>query len=301
MFVCSLVRRAVLRLLLRAVLSWLTLALLWVALPFPSREHGHSDKCNYVAHTLRSGNELTRVYRFESFGLAEDYDGFALDYQLNLEDSTLSISGAEPLPVRQPFAGVHGNEEKTQIVNVTARRGFADGANLPWFPFADAILLSSIIERNPIELPVKIQWTATESEQTMEVQTLRSSSLLQIQTSSDDLSTLAAPVPESSESMSPSYTYPIRVAIISVLAPTSIFLNDLFGDKLVDIVMGLMPVFFVGSIVLLVFMLGVSRRRTRTLPSRDSSDAFQGSVAVGQQESSYLSMTKETEFDIEKN
>lgn len=237
--------------------------------------------------------------RFESFGLAEDYDGFALDYQLNLEDSRLSISGAEPLPVRQPFADVHGNEDKTQIVNVTARRGFADGANLPWFPFADAILLSSIIERNPIELPVKIQWTATESEQTMEVRTLRSSSLLQIQTSSDDLSTLAATVPESSESMSPSYTYPIRVAIISVLAPTSIFLNDLFGDKLVDIVMGLMPVLFIGSIVLLVFMLGASKRRT--LPSSDSSDAFQGSVAVGQQESSDLSMTKETEFDIEKN
>ena len=160
----------------------------------------------------------------------------------------LSVSGLEePVPIRQPSSiGVDG---ETLLLNVTARAGNSDGANLPWFQYADAILLTWTIERHSIEFPVKVRWTATENEQTMELQTMNSKSLLAIQTDGDRAATLAAVIPPPPHSVSPSVTYPIRAEIIKVLAPSIIFINDMFGDRLLALLQSIVPISIIGFIV----------------------------------------------------
>jgi hypothetical protein len=130
----------------------------------------------------------------------------------------------------------------TQNINVTARVGDADGANLPWFPFADSILLFWWIHQENAIVPVRVIWVAFPEEdrpQRVELwSTVRGGRfqqpLLTIDKESDSASSITAmaPTPRSS---SPSLTYPLRVAIIYVLAPTAVFINDLFGDRLASI------------------------------------------------------------------
>lgn len=127
---------------------------------------------------------------------------------------------------------------------MTARVGDTDGANLPWFPQADALLLFWQIHREYARVPLTIQWSAQEAGA---VQKLDISfkerrhgddALLSLKMWKNDTSSIRASVPLQPHSSSPSYTYPIRVAIIQALAPFSLLIVGVF-DSLGEIFSGL--------------------------------------------------------------
>ena len=78
-----------------------------------------------------------------------------------MDNLTLTISGAErQLPIFLPVFN-HDQMAKsvTEQVNATARIGDEDGANLPWFEFADAVLLNWWIEKDILSFVVDVTWT----------------------------------------------------------------------------------------------------------------------------------------------
>lgn len=135
-----------------------------------------------------------------------------------------------------------GSVDVTQNINVTARVGDADGANLPWFPIADSILLFWWIHKENATIPLRVQWVVQEDGglQRLELwsavrRVLYGEPLLVIEKEPNSTSNITALAPARPHSSSPSLTYPLRIAIIYVLAPTAIFINDLFGDGLASI------------------------------------------------------------------
>jgi hypothetical protein len=144
--------------------------------------------------------------------------------------------------------------DATQIINVTARVGDADGANLPWFPIADSILLFWWIHRENATIPLKLKWV-TQEESGLQRLELWSAvrrvqfgePLLAIEKEPNNTSNITALAPAKPRSSSPSLTYPLRIAIIYVLAPTAIFINNLFGDGLASV--------FKTTLVLLFYLL----------------------------------------------
>jgi hypothetical protein len=135
-----------------------------------------------------------------------------------------------------------GSVDVTQNINVTARVGDADGANLPWFPVADSILLFWWIHQENAAIPLRVQWIAQEDGglQRLELwSAVRRAQfgqpLLVIEKEPNNASNITAIAPARPHSSSPSLTYPLRIAIIFVLAPTAIFINNLFRDSLASI------------------------------------------------------------------
>jgi hypothetical protein len=111
---------------------------------------------------------------------------------------------------------------------VCARTGDTDGANLPWFEFADAILLFWWIHKDAVSLPITAIWSSSEAEgvHKLNLQFGDWESILAIEVNGNGTS-ITASVPQSPLSASPSWTYPLRVGIIHVVAPTTILLIGL--------------------------------------------------------------------------
>jgi hypothetical protein len=146
---------------------------------------------------------------------------FALDYTFDLDTQTLSISG-----IKKPVPIITLDLNATEEVTASARIGDSDGANLPWFEHADAVLLYWWIDKTTISVPLTII-RSTDVEHgisTLDVQiTDRTGDpLLSIQIPSNHTSSITASVPETPHSTSPSATYPLRVVIIHILAPTTL-------------------------------------------------------------------------------
>ncbi|PMD15072.1 hypothetical protein NA56DRAFT_650465 [Hyaloscypha hepaticicola] len=229
--------RFILRVTFFGVLAWFILALLWAFLPSPPSDHNPDNGSLYPTSQLRAGKALTRVYASNHFRIEDNYrSGFAIDYRLDMDTLMLTISGAErQLPIFLPaFNDDQTTNSVTEQVNVTARIGDRDGANLPWFEFADAVLLYWWIEKDILPFTVDVTWTmgGTDSCRRMVVQVAgypHRRPLLALEMQGSDVSSLVIETPERPESFSPSKTYPVRVALILVIAPTAVFVNDLLG------------------------------------------------------------------------
>ncbi|KAE9372817.1 hypothetical protein N431DRAFT_505124 [Stipitochalara longipes BDJ] len=246
--------RFVLRVVFFSVLAWVILALLWAFLPAPLRDDDPDNGSTYATSRLRAGKTLTRVYDSDYFCTEKNQhrQGFALDYKLDLDELTLTIGGAEhALPI---FQVDQKTEKVTEQINSTARLGDRDGANLPWFEFADAVLLYWWIQKDNLEFPVGITWSV-EGEgdlRRMEVQVAgrpNSRQLLTLEMHGFDASSIVVEAPERPYSFSPSKTYPFRVAIIRVIAPTSVFLYNLLGNAVGQAIQSIISTLFVLFII----------------------------------------------------
>lgn len=165
----------------------------------------------------------------------ESRQGFALDYKFNISDFTLTVSGLEqPIHIfRDALAGDDGRREE---VNATVRAGDTDGANLPWFPAEDALLLFWEIHQEYASVPLIIHRPVHKAANMWQqfdifLNTLgyRNNALLSFQMVGNDTSSIRLSVPSRPDSSSPSYTYPVRVRIIQVLAPFSLLIAAAFG------------------------------------------------------------------------
>lgn len=202
---------------------------------------------------------------------------FALDYRLYMHNLTLTVSGTE-VPLLNNNAQDAGSQPPAakQHIITTARIGDDDGANPPWFPMADSILLFWWIHKEHATIPLEARWIHEEDGlERLELWSTASrprfdEPLLVIRTAPDDISKTSASAPGRPKSSSPSITYPLRVAIISVLAPSSIFVNDLFGDHLAYIFSMILMLLFrllviaayvlLATVVVIILQLCIGRR-----------------------------------------
>jgi hypothetical protein len=134
--------------------------------------------------------------------------------------------------------------------------GDRDGANLPWFEFTDAVLPYWWIQKDNLEFPLDISWSveAKGDLRRMEVQVaerLNSRPLLTLEIHGFDASSVVAEAPERPSSFSPSRTYPVRVAIIRVIALTSVFLYKLLGNAVGQAIPSIVTALFI------LFVIGV--------------------------------------------
>lgn len=108
------------------------------------------------------------------------------------------------------------------------------GANLPWFPFADATLLYWEIYQDTVVAPFTVVWEADGDEGSKRLRRLQVgiegwwSPLITLDFGNDGEDVVVT-VPGEGRSFAPSRTYPLRVAVIRVLAPSAMFLNGIFG------------------------------------------------------------------------
>ncbi|KAL7936570.1 hypothetical protein V8C35DRAFT_236515 [Trichoderma chlorosporum] len=224
--------RIVLRLCLAIFGAWLLLALSWALLPFPSGEQDDGNGTNYATKVLLGGETLSRVYLNSVTVTEGSRQGFALDYKLDISNLTLAVSGLEqPLHIfRHTLAEGNNNEE----VDVAVRAGDTDGANLPWFPEADAILLFWQIHREYASVALTIQRSTQEAGDVQKFDILfnqrghEDNALLSLTMWKNDTSTIKASVPSRPRSSSPSSTYPVRATIIQALAPLSLLIAAVF-------------------------------------------------------------------------
>lgn len=241
--------RSIWRLFLAIFGTWLLLGLLWAFLPFPSGDDGSRYATNYATRVLLSGKTLRRVY-WDSVQVTEyeSRQGFALDYKLDISSLTLAISGLEqPLHIfRHALAENDGRGEE---VNATVRAGDTDGANLPWFPPADALLLFWEIHHEYASVPLTIRRPAQRAGMVGQLDIFLNKpghgndALLSLKMVGNDTSSIKVSVPLAPHSSSPSYTYPIRIKIIQVLAPFSLLIAAVF-ESVGDIVGGLVTWIF---------------------------------------------------------
>lgn len=191
---------------------------------------------------------------------------FALDYRLHIHNLTLSVSGTEVSLYHSNGADTSsGPVEVTQSINVTARIGNDDGANPPWFPIADSILLFWWIHKEDATIPLMVKWISEEDDGLRRLELWSTVSrvrfdepLLVIQKKSNDTSKIFAIAPTIPGSSSPTLTYPLRIAIISLLAPSSIFINDLIGGGAAFIFSSTMMVLFYLFVVLGYILLAIA-------------------------------------------
>jgi hypothetical protein len=155
-----------------------------------------------------------------------------------LSTLTLSISGADkPIPIIYHDAAEAESADVSLDISVQARVGDSDGANLPWFEYADSILLFWWIDKENVDLPLSVSWPM-EEENTyiMELKYpgrhVIDDPLLSIRMRGNDTSSFEVTVPARPLSSSPSGTYPIRVVILNIIAPIAIFVNDYLGDAI---------------------------------------------------------------------
>ncbi|KAE8445355.1 hypothetical protein EG329_013477 [Mollisiaceae sp. DMI_Dod_QoI] len=238
-----------LRIVLFSFLTWLVLALLWAFLPSPATIQSEQ----HAAPILRSGSPLTVAYPSSKWHNGQyNRQGFALDYTLHNADSpsaSIAISGYPQLIplINHEFTPNNGSEI-TQNFQAVARTGDTDGANLPWFTFADSVLLYWWIHRENVDIELSARWVLIYEYETPEAMlpVLRSRQLeillgnriyqplltIDIENRWGDERVKIMNVTMGEESDSPTWTYPIRVAIIYVLAPTTVFVNDWFGSTI---------------------------------------------------------------------
>jgi hypothetical protein len=139
-------------------------------------------------------------------------------------------------------------------MDVIARIGDADGANLPWFPFADSVLLFWWIHKEDLSLPISVKWSREANGlHKMEIHAAhpRNGLLLTIEIRGPDPSAISVSTPEFPFSSSPSITYPVRVAIIHIIAPTAVFVNDLLGNAFGAIIESMVTAIFIVLVVVL--------------------------------------------------
>jgi hypothetical protein len=186
---------------------------------------------------------------------------FAIDYIFDAENLALSVSGwKKPIPIIgiDTAMSLEGSKEK---ITVTARIGDQDGANLPWFEYADATLLYWWIDRDTIRIPV----TVHRSEEGGGIHNLDlriagsdhlvSSPLLSIQMKANS-STIVATAPARPDSSSPSSTYPTRIVLIHIVAPIAVLVAGVvgiflsaFGDSLTVLFAATMYGFLILAII----------------------------------------------------
>jgi hypothetical protein len=151
---------------------------------------------------------------------------------------TLSVSGADkPIPIIHHDSAEDKSADVSLDISAQARVGDSDGANLPWFEYADSILLFWWIDKENVDLPLSVSWSV--EEENMYSMDLKYAGrhviddpLLSIRMRGNDTSSFEVTVPARPLSSSPSWTYPIRVAIIHIIAPIAIFVNDYLGDAI---------------------------------------------------------------------
>lgn len=162
----------------------------------------------------------------------ESRQGFALDYKLDVSSLSLTVSGLEqPLYIFRDTPAEDGRKEE---VNATVRAGDTDGANLPWFPAADALLLFWEIHQEYATVPLTIQRPVQKPGMVHQFDIFLNKpgrdndALLSLKMVGNDTSSIKVSVPLQPHSSSPSYTYPIRMRIIQILAPFSLLLVAVF-------------------------------------------------------------------------
>ncbi|KAH8807788.1 hypothetical protein F5884DRAFT_790065 [Xylogone sp. PMI_703] len=239
--------RIILRVVLWTAVSWFLLALLWAFLPFPGAEC--DDAC--AKSVLGGGWKLTRVYKSDAFHMGIlDRWAFALDYKVSSSShhpQELIISDInEALPLYNRDLKMVIDAESSEKIQVIARLGDTDGANLPWFPFTDSVLLFWWIHKETVKVDLEVRWSWASLPHQRQRFILAPADpvhhstyepLLSLESQKIGITSkiVNASVPQTSGSGSPSKTYLIRVAIIHVLAPTSILINDLSGPLLAHI------------------------------------------------------------------
>jgi hypothetical protein len=196
---------------------------------------------------------------------------FALDYTLDLNTLTLSISGAEkPIPIIYHDEAGEDSADVSLDVTVLARVGDADGANLPWFESADSILLFWWIHKETVDLPLSVGWSVEdENMYTMDLKYpgrhIIDDPLLSVKLRGNDTASLLVTVPARPLSSSPSWTYPTRIAIIRIIAPIAVFVNDHFGDAIgllfstILTVLEVLFIVFVHAFVILAIVVSLYR------------------------------------------
>jgi hypothetical protein len=142
----------------------------------------------------------------------------------------------------------------TEQVDVLMRTGDLDGANLPWFEFADSVLLYWWINKgeNDLLFPVDVHWTGSDGVRKMEILVAGQpgqAPILTLEMQGKDASTLIVKAPERPLSSSPSRTYSVRVAIIHIIAPTAVFVNGLLGNAFGGIIESMVTALFVVLVI----------------------------------------------------
>jgi hypothetical protein len=164
-----------------------------------------------------------------------DRQSFILDYKLDISSKTLRVSDTT-ISLEVPERALY----ITEPISVVARTGDQDGVNPPWFWRADATLLYWWIQRDNAAMPIRVRWTANYAVELWpdSQEWLSSSSqpptdlqpLLTIENlHSDDPEKFWAFAPKAPISSSPSRTYPIRVALLSIIAPTGLLFYSIFS------------------------------------------------------------------------
>ncbi|KAG0649764.1 hypothetical protein D0Z07_3880 [Hyphodiscus hymeniophilus] len=244
--------RVVFKIILFGTLAWFLLALLWAFLPSFVPEHDGDNGTDYATSVLRSRKTLTRIYDSKILHTQYDREGFALEYKLDADRLTVSVGG-HTIPILNDMwaDGWDGDitGDLAEHINVSARIGDTDGANLPWFPFADAVLLFWWIDKERVSVELSLQWRAWPTGiRRLEIHTAAQpwdDPLLAVEIWRGVPSTIKATVPEMPLSSSPTSTYPLRVAIIHVIAPTAIFVNYVLGTALGGVVESVVTALFV--------------------------------------------------------
>jgi hypothetical protein len=151
---------------------------------------------------------------------------------------TLSIPGADKLiPIIYRDGAEEESADVSLDISVQVRVGDFDGANLPWFEYADSILLFWWIHKESVDLPLSVSWSMEEENiYHMELKYagrhVIDDPLLSIRMRGNDTSSFEVTVPARPLSSSPSQTYPIRIAIIHIIAPIAVFVNDYLDDAI---------------------------------------------------------------------
>lgn len=160
---------------------------------------------------------------------------FVLDYQLDILNKTLRVSDTV-INLEVPERALHF----TEPISVLARTGDQDGINPPWFWPADSTLLFWWIHRDSAVIPIRLRWTASyavelwpdsqgwlfgASQPPKGLQALLTIESLH----ADDPDEFWAFAPKAPSSSSPSRTYPIRVALLTIIAPTGLLFYSIFS------------------------------------------------------------------------
>lgn len=160
---------------------------------------------------------------------------FVLDYELDISNKTLRVSDTD-ISLEVPEQALH----ITEPISVVARTGDQDGINPPWFWPADATLLYWWVQRDDAVIPIRLRWTANYAVELWpdSQEWLSSTSkppknlepLLTIENiHNEDPERFRAFAPKAPISTSPSRTYPIRVAILTIIAPTGLLFYSIFS------------------------------------------------------------------------
>jgi hypothetical protein len=158
-----------------------------------------------------------------------------LDYRLDIPNKILRV-GDTAINLEVPGRALH----LTESIRVVARTGDQDGVNPPWFWHADAILLYWWIQRDNAVIPVRVRWTANyavelwpDSQEWVSGAPQPPEALQPLLTIenlyNEDPGKFRAFAPKVPVSSSPSRTYPIRVALLTIIAPTGLLFYSIFS------------------------------------------------------------------------